>query len=415
MIKKTAVLFVDDDPSCLSAIRRLLMPMRRYWDLQFAGSGAEALQLLEQRQCDVIVTDMKMPEMDGATLLNKAMEIQPDMVRIMLSGHSEQRRIMKAIGPMHQFLAKPCPAEKLISTINRTIALRRIVKNDKLKGVVSRLESIPSLPELYSELSAEINSPDASLGRVAKIIARDPGMTAKILQIINSAYFGLPKKVQNIQQAVNLLGMEIISALVLNTQVFSKFQVTGSKVFSSEALWQHNINVALTAKAIAEAEGCAREVQDQAFMGGMLHDIGKLILQTTFMQEYDDVILAAAEAGISLWEAELRYFDASHTEVGAYLLGLWGLSDEIIEIVAYHHLPGYGYSTTFNALTAVHIANSLDSEVNRIYPLIQTSELDMEYLASLDIDDEHEKWQKIHLSVTGNEYRAEERENTDRR
>ncbi len=407
MMQKTTVLFVDDDPSCLAAIRRLLLPMRRYWDLHFAGSGREALQFLHHNPCDVIVTDMKMPEMDGATLLNKTIEIQPDMVRIMLSGHSEKQRIMDAIGPMHQFLAKPCPAEKLISTINRTVALRRIVKNEKLKGVVSKLESIPSLPELYTELSAEINSPDASLSRVAKIVARDPGMTAKILQIINSAYFGLPKRVQNIQQAVNLLGMEIISALVLNTQIFSEFKIRDSKAFSSESLWQHNINVALTAKAIAGEAGCSRDVQDQAFMGGMLHDVGKLILQTTFRDEYDEVILAAADAETSLWQAELQYFDASHTEVGAYLLGLWGLSDEIVEIVAYHHLPGYGYNTNFNALTAVHIANSLDAEVNKIYPLVKSCGFDKEYLDSLGIDSEYERWQQIYQEVTGNEYSGE--------
>lgn len=403
MDEKKKILFVDDDVNSLDSLRRMLSRMRREWHVEFAEGGEAALKLMETEPFDVIVADMRMPVMDGAQLLTQVKERYPGMVRIILSGHSNPDLIMNSIGPCHQFLAKPCSSEKLKDTINRACALRSLLNDEKIQTNLAKLDGIPSIPSLYAELQIELKKQDASIKTVSKIIAKDPGMSAKILQLVNSAFFGLPRHISSVEQAVSLLGLEIINALVLSTQVFHMFDIEKIKEFSIEKLANHNLAVGACAKRIAEFEKTDKKIAEQAFMAGLLHDVGKLVLAATDSESYQSVLNYAQAQEIELWQAEVYSLNNSHAEVGAYLLGLWGLPDTIVEAIAYHQNPSSCLSTEFGSLAAVHAANVIYYQTNKGHAIGKAAEFDMAYLESVGCREKIDSWKEVCEELNGEE------------
>jgi len=386
------ILFVDDEVNVLDGLRRMLRPMRAEWDMAFALGGEQALAVLAEKPLDIVVTDMRMPGMDGATLLKEVRRNYPQIVRIVLSGHSSEEASLRSAGVAHQFLAKPCDAETLKQTINQTFALRSLLSDETLIRTLSQLKSIPSMPTLYKDIMEELNYADASVMRVGEIVAKDPGMTTKILQMVNSAFFGLPRQVSDPAQAASLLGTEIIKALVLGIDVFSQFEATSIDALTPDSVQKHCAETARIAKQIAIVEKAAKEIVDASFMAGFLHDIGKLILAQNMSDQYHDVMLRMREQNVSLCDAERAVLGATHAEVGAYLLGLWGLPDLMVQATAFHHCPSKCLGESFTPLTAVHVANCLSHEQTAADHRAAANELDTDYLKELDLADRVPVW-----------------------
>lgn len=185
------ILFVDDESNVLDGLRRMLRPMRRDWSMNFVDSGEAALEHISHEGCDVIVSDMRMPGMDGVELLGTVGQECPKAVRIALSGHAEMEMLLESVCAAHQYLAKPCDDETLKATIERACALRDLLSDERLTGLVTQLDSLPSLPTLYTEVTEELARSDSSLARAGEIIGKDVAMSAKVLQLVNSAFFGL--------------------------------------------------------------------------------------------------------------------------------------------------------------------------------------------------------------------------------
>ncbi|MFQ5676091.1 MAG: HDOD domain-containing protein, partial [bacterium] len=301
---KKRILFVDDDPHVLRGIQRMLFNMTDEWAMEFVDSGHKALEALTKAPFDVIISDMRMPGIDGAELLNEVLKRQPLMVRIILSGQSDKQMIMKSIGPTHQFLSKPLNGEKLKEILVRAFALRDLLTDDKLKILVSRLKSLPSLPSLYHRLMIELQSPDVPMHKLGEIIAQDVGMTAKMLQLVNSSFFGLPVHVSDPIHAARLLGAETLKALVLSVQIFSKFDQVKLGGLSIEKLSNHSLAVASLAKSLAINENQNQNIADNTLIAGMLHDTGKLILAQNLPEQYKETLEFAKEKRITIWQAE---------------------------------------------------------------------------------------------------------------
>jgi putative nucleotidyltransferase with HDIG domain len=387
------VLFVDDMPEVLRMLKRTLDPIKDKWDMSFVGSAKDALAALEQSPYDVLASDMLMPGMDGFALLKEAKAKYPEMVRIAFSGQQGQSLGLRSTDIAHQFLEKPIDAQLLQSIMTRACSLRSLLADKQVRRVVTDLKSLPSLPALYKELMDEIHSGNASLKRIAKIIGKDMAMVTKILQLVNSAFFGLRTTVSNPEQAVALLGSETIRSLVLSMQAFSKFEGTALPGFSIEALWQHGLAVSGYAKAIAKQEGVPQGMADDAFTAGLLHDIGRLVLASNLPGEYQRMLTMQQEQGMPDWQAEQAVFGTTHAEVGAYLLGIWGVSDAIVEAVAYHHRPSACGDGSFSALTAVHVANALaeaEHSTSESHPL----DADRTYLTTLGFTERLTEWQE---------------------
>ncbi|MCC6819465.1 MAG: response regulator [Verrucomicrobiota bacterium] len=388
---KKRILFVDDEPLVLQGLQRTLRSMREEWDMEFVGDGLTALAVMAEAPFDVVVSDMQMPGMNGAALLNEVMVRHPRTVRLILSGHADRELILKCVGSTHQYLSKPCEAQALKATIARAAALEGSFDNEKLMELVARVRLLPSLPSLYTEIIQCLQSAQVSTEEVGSIVARDIAMTAKLLKLVNSAFFGLGRPIANPAEAAAYLGTDIIKSLVLFVHVFSQFESARVKGFSPAALWDHSLQTSAAAKLIALTEGASRNLCEEAFVAGMLHDTGKLVLAANFPEQYGTVLAKISDSR-SYGTAEREVFGCSHAEIGGYLLGLWGLPVPVVEAITLHHTPGASVQPVFSALTATHVANALLHQLEaRPHP--GAAGMDMDYLSALGLSERVPVWQ----------------------
>jgi putative nucleotidyltransferase with HDIG domain len=325
---------------------------------------------------------MRMPGMDGRQLLEEVEKRYPHAVRVVLSGSVGATEALGSLRPTHQYLSKPCDADTVKNTIERALRLRELLPQEKVGNLLSQTGSVPSLPALYAEIMQELNSADCEIGKVAEIIARDAGMTAKILQLANSAFFGLRGQVSTSSDAIFRLGLDVVKALVLSVQVFSAFETEHVKRLKLNRVWPHSLSTASLARKIAVKQNAAPEIVDTTFTAGLLHDVGKLILAANVPDEYHQVLTRAETAKIKDWQGEYIAFGVTHAEIGAYLIGLWGLSDTLVDAIAHHHRPERSSGRKFGPLAAVHLADALEHHRRIDGGRDAARDLDLDYLAA---------------------------------
>ncbi len=353
------VMFVDDEPQVLRGITRMLECADVDWEIETAGGGAEALELLESEPVDVLVSDMMMPGMDGSQLLEQVAERFPGVVRIILSGQATKESVYRAVKPMHQYLSKPCEADLLLDTISRACMLRETLNKVKSHDLLQGDLKLPSLPSLYQEIVAEMESEHGSVARVGEIISKDVAMTAKILQIANSALFGARATITSPAQAATRLGLETLKALVLSVQVFQSFDVAKIPGFNLEQLQHHCLAVGQLARKIAQSVDLDSNAANEAFTAGLLHDTGKLVLAANQPEMFAKVLQEARSRPDDVRSIEQELIGLGHDEIGGYLLALWGIPQAIVEAVAFHHhIEDFGESN-LSIPVVVYLANSL--------------------------------------------------------
>lgn len=333
------ILLVDDEPQVLDGLRRMLMrASRRHWAIEMATSGPQALACMRSDKYDAVISDMRMPGMDGADLLTQVGIEHPETIRIILTGEQTESALLRSLGPTHQLLSKPCDSRMLAEALKRSFQLRDMLSDVRLRALTSRLNRLPSLPALYTQLVDELESPDGSAHSVGALVARDIGMSAKIVQLVNSAYFGSPRSISDPVRAVIALGVNTVRSLVLAFHVFEQLSEARQGV-PLDRLFHYGLLAARAAQLVATKVGLSRAEIDQAYLAGLLHDVGLLVLGASLPAEMKEVIADAEKRGAAVATIEHRRFGASHSEVGAYLLGLWGLPSPVVEAVAFHHRP----------------------------------------------------------------------------
>jgi len=385
------ILFVDDEPMVLTGLKRTLRPMRAEWEMVFAAGGDEALAAMDRQTFDIIVTDMRMPGMDGAQLLEEVQKRSPHTLRMVLSGQSDRETIMRSVNPAHQFVSKPCEVEELKSRLIRAFALKDLLQNPNLRELVSKLDHLPSLPHVYLQLNQELRRPEPSMQRIDELIGADMAMTAKVLKLVNSAFFCLPCEVSRASQAVKLLGLDMLRTLVLTAHVFSQFQSPLLTVDDVQQISDHALAVSNSARKIALCENAGQRIQDESFTAGLLHDAGKLILASTLRDQYQQVLVHSEKTGVGLYAAERELLGCSHAQVAAYLFGLWGLPSAIVEAVAWHHDPAGSLSVKFSPLAAVHVASTYHDEKSRSRLRDRTT-IDAAFLAGIGCAERDKVW-----------------------
>lgn len=389
------ILFVDDEVRVLDGIRRLLYHLRAEWRMSFAAGGAQALEIMAHESFDVIVTDIRMPGMDGIELLARTRALYPGVVRIVLSGQSDRDLTLKSALNAHQYLSKPCDAESLTATIARAVALKGTFTDPSLQALVAGAGTLPSIPAVYVELMRQLENSDCCAQDIADIIGRDPAMTAKILQLANSAFFGVRRRIASARDAVLYLGMDALKSLALSVKVFSQFTERPNSRFSIDDLASHGMLAGTLARKIATIEGAAKHVIEDSFTAGLLHDIGKLVLVAAAPEKYEQAIADGESGGKPGRAAEKKIFDTTHAEVGTYLVWLWGLPDPVVEAVAYHHAPASCPAPHFSPLTTVHVANALTHEALTPDSNEPAPGLDMDYLGELGLTGRLPVWRTL--------------------
>ncbi|MAT44302.1 MAG: two-component system response regulator [Anaerolineaceae bacterium] len=385
------ILFVDDEINILHGLRRILRGFRTEYDMVFANSADEALEVFANKPIDVMVTDLRMPEHDGVYLLEKVRNQYPYTVRIVLSGYADREISLRTVGLAHQFISKPVNADILIKAIQRASTLHTLITQPELQKLVLRLNSLPSLPDLYYKIVAELNAPETSTQKIGKIIAMDMGMTARVLQLVNSSFFGLSNRIVDPVQATTFLGLETVRDLALSLHVFSQFNEDLLADMGLAKLWDHSLTVAGFSKIILQDLNHNPKQRDVGFVLGLLHDLGKLVLAQNLPRLYKPVLMEAERNEKPLIQLELERFGATHSDVGAYLLGVWGLDEVVMAVTAFHHEPENYVGEFRYEVAAVHIANCF---ANHIDKTDATLGIHMDYLNALGITNQLSFWKE---------------------
>ncbi len=382
------ILFVDDNEVLLQLYEAMMLDESTQWEVKTAASGEKAMELIQEAPFDVVVSDMQMPGMTGIELLREVRKLHSRTSRIIIAGMTDQAAAADALSCTHLFFPKPFELRLIQETLARIISLDAYLKDDKLRELAGRMRTLPSFPKIYQQIIREIESPHSSLQTIADIVAKDPGITAKILQVANSAASGLPDHVHDPADAVQQLGLTTVRSLALSAQAFNSFKPGQIKDFCPHALWSHLMRCGHVARAIMLNENASLADAEDAFTAGMLHDLGRLMLADSLPMELDKAQRRAQEPGLTLPQAELEIFGATHSGLAAYLFGLWGLPATIVEAVAFHETPEKSDLKQFSALTAVHVANALLDNPNE-------PQLNLDYLNQIGVANRVDEWRSI--------------------
>lgn len=388
------ILLVDDNPNVLHSFKRALHSAKNQWTILTAESGADALEILSRENLDIVISDLRMPVMDGVALLGIVAQQSPATLRIAITGDADPVLCQQATLVAHQFIAKPIDPQELTRIINQATEVSRLIIKPDVRRTILRIANLPSQPGLYNQLITELNNPDVDLEAIALVISQDISMTAKILQLVNSAYFGLAREVKEVSQAVFYLGVEIIRDLSFSIHLFSQFDQKLIERSGLTNLWDHSLRVASCSRGIASSTIIDKKAIAGAFTAGLLHDIGKLILGTTSPDFYSSLLIQKITDPVQILVREREEFGSTHSEIGAYLLGSWGLPPDLIRAVLMHHSYLDIEPDKFSTSLAVWFANAF---VCAFTDSTQTTLIDQIHLspASRFLSDNVERWQNV--------------------
>ncbi len=389
------ILLVESDATQGEVFRNALAAESGEWEVVRVPDGTEAQATLAAQPCDAVLVSEVLTGSRGIDLLDEVSRQHPRTVRFLLADQVGHDVIMRCVWAMHQCIARSGDAVALVGAVRRALSADSWLTSEKLKSLVARMRTLPTLPSVYQEVVKVLNSPNASAEEVANLIGKDLAMTAKLLQTVNSAFFGLPQPVTTPSEAVLHLGLETVHSLVLSVHTFAQLDKVKPLYFTADKVWRHSMRVGALAKQIVLLETDDSSMAADAYTAGLFHDMGKLLLATNLPEEYNGAQSLAVKRGIPLAEVEQEIFGATHAEVAAYMLGLWGLSPGVVEAVARHHSPRGAGEKKFTALTALHAANGLDYLQTPENDGFKAPQLDAVYFESLDVAARVPEWQKL--------------------
>lgn len=364
-----SVLFVDDEPLMRELYASLPRELGEQFRVRTVSSGEEALHAMQEEPAQIVVSDLSMPEMHGGEFLTAVERNYPEAMRVVISGKADQLAVARCLMYGHRYFLKPLKLKELATHLNRISRLRRVIRSDKVKKIVGRSDVLPTPPETYLRLTELIEDNESSMEDLAAVVESDPALTAKLLQVVNSAAFGIGGGITTAAQAVQIAGVEVIRALLLGLQArgFAEKKLKNRQLLS--AFWEHSLDTATRCRAIAQAEGLNTNHQANCFTVGILHDIGKLVLAANDEKEYAALVARSTRERVPLYKKELEFYEATHADIGAYLLGLWGLPDEIITAVERHHTLAADLGRKFTPVLCVHVAQNLLPSATRVAEL----------------------------------------------
>ena len=384
-VRRNSILFVDDEPHVLEALRNLFHRQRRTWHMVFASGAEQALELLEQCEFDLIVSDMRMPGMDGATLLERVKEAHPAVARIVLSGHADREAVIRGVLVAHQFLAKPCDVELLLAVVERTLALRALVPIRAIRAALGRIDRLPRRRESDELLEAAI-SRGCNLSELETLFSSEPALTAKLLHLVNSAFFGAEQSIASLREALGYFGAQL-HQLAIDGRAFAAPAARVDAVAVDAAVERAHLLARIARRAT-----CVGVDADLAATIALLQDTGTLALEKIYPGHIASVSELAAQENRSIQQLERTLIGVTHAEVGAYLLGLWGLPPCIVESVAFHHQPAL-MPAAYRATTL--LVQATRSLVDSVIGTQDAEPLDLDLLRTFGMVEHLPHWRSI--------------------
>jgi HD-like signal output (HDOD) protein len=357
--RKIRVMFVDDDPMVVRGIARNMSMMGVKMDIAVRTSAAEALASLEKELVDVIITDLYMPGIDGAALLEEVRSRYPTVLRFVLSGEAKPGVMVQAARLSHQYLSKPCETALLHKTIVETVARMGAIKNPEVSKTITHLEGVPSRQASLAEFLRLLSDNSVSLDAIATSLKKDPGLSARLLKVANSPYFGHSGAIESLDDAIGLLGMDMIVSMAATHKLFAVTPPPAASNLQLDALWTHCVYVSSLVRHLGYKLKVSQAVMREAGTAALLHDIGKLVLAHAAPSAFAAAYTRAQAEHMPGWQAEYFIFGNHHAEIGGCLLKLWGLPVSVVEAVSMHHTPHNATEDRVGPVTLLHIADTL--------------------------------------------------------
>jgi HD-like signal output (HDOD) protein len=392
---KQRICFVGFSGHDLELLQSALLRVKGIWACELFAEGSAALMAMGSGDVDAVVAKAGKNSMDSADFMHQAAARQPRAVRFIVGDLVEQELIINSIGATHQFIAEPCKPQDLISAIQRGMALDAFISSDQIRALAPKLRRMPSLPSAYFEVLKQVESSSATIQSVGQVILRDPALTARLLQMVNSSAFALAQKVTDPMEAMSWLGLDTVKSLVLCLQVFAQDDAAKQAGISLDELWEHSAVVAKMAHDITLFQTGDKLLASDAFTAGLLHDVGRIVIASNLPKEYAETVKVAKEQKRPLHVQEAAQFGVHHAQIGAYLMGLWGMPAALVEAVALHHTPSRTPARDFSLLTAVHVADVFAHEKEEGRSQLVLPALDPIYLSALGLDGKPEIWKQV--------------------
>ncbi len=334
-VNKHQVIFVETQGRILDDLRSSLAGIYPEWHILLVADASAALELVLQRSVSVVLASFGSDMSGCEDFFRSIKDAAPEVIRTGLLPDPNQVTAEGTLEYAHECIASHCGVDQIEALITRGLSVwERTRENPRLAALMSDLHTLPTPPALYFDIRDELESPNGSARSVSLIIARDPAITAKLLKVANSGFYGTPRTISDLNEAIMLLGMEMVLALVLTAYLFDQLPLPGVNL---DVLWMHSFAVASLAKEIAREEGGNRSMISTCGIAGLLHDIGQLIFLTNASESYYPMVRRSGGDERMLMQMEIEQYGVSHPELGAHILSLWGLPEKVVQAVAYHH------------------------------------------------------------------------------
>ena len=387
------LLFVGTPADWSQVIDRDLHRLQPTWGLQFVPDAAQAITALQGT--DFLAINIHGSLAADAALDEALKKNAGHAVRVVLCNTSDRTEVARWSATGANTISQHTDAANLAATVSRIARVQEWMTDAGIKKLLTSCRKLPTMPRLYSQVSSELSSPNGSIDVVAQLIAQDPVMTAKILQVVNSAFFALGRQVSDPSDAVMFLGAERTRSLILLAGVFTQFEGVACPGFSPEQIWNHSLQVAALARNIAMAETKNAKTAEAAFTAGLIHDMGKLILAANVPAMCNAVEQLHKSKQVTQRVAEIQVLGTTHAELAACLLGTWALPLPVLEAVAWHHHPTRAPDKGFTLLTAVHAANVFAYELGCGTGTAALPEtFDHDYLLQIGLGESRNDWRK---------------------
>lgn len=353
------ILIIDQDPDALENYRQSLASKSSTWTVITACSEEEGLAMAEESAPDIVVASLGLNDGKGLKTLSKIVDLAPLVHPFIAAEESAKSDLEEAFRGGCHFLPRPCPPDQLLLAFQHCLAIESWLENPVVKELFSQRNSFEILPPVYLRIAKALQSSNTTLESIAEIIRADLALSSKILETVNSSFYGFDQGISEIPQAVAILGLDSIKHMALAIQLFDRERYSAEHRALVEELWHHSQAVAVAARRIVLFETEDVRAAEEAYSAGLLHDIGKLVLLDMVGDLYIEAQRLAREQSIPAWRAEIATIGCDHAETGAYLLARWGLPQILSETAALHHRPANSYSAGFSTFAAVHAANAI--------------------------------------------------------
>lgn len=346
------ILFVDDEKQILRSIERLFFDSD--CEIFTADSAEAAFDILADQHVDMVVSDMRMPGMDGYKLLCEVKKLYPSTLRAILSGYSDEKVVMRAIQKniAKMYIYKPWENQELLGIFEQAFETEAMLKDAKLKLLVNNIEELPALKGNYQYI-LELVEKEADFGEIASALERDQSIAGKVLHVANSAFYDV--KTGSVKQAMTYLGLANIMNLLRSTFYLESMAVGGVCEKEVSYLWQHAFLSNKIVHVIYK-ELLAKSISESELSAGLLHNIGNLFLLKYFPDKYLTLYRSTDVSKDDILEAETGCFNITHQEAGGYLLKWWDLPYPIVEAALFHHTPFAGNIINKELVFTVNIA-----------------------------------------------------------